>query len=432
MPPRQTNSSSGGERASALATLVATENGAVDVPPQPPAQHGPSDRDSAASVSFADIFTPSPQEPLEYIEVSDASARANEEPQQDNVTAMLDPPHSQPLCSQNFLLKIIPPLMTTLSGGELILSSVIYCRAIAHVGRASTRLCLSRRFPRTFKPLPSRDTRVSFNSIWSLAFFQLHLCFMHAVCQFSLALHAASISAIFLRTAFMHSQSSALLSAFVLLCSLSSALLSPGGHSEMNFHSFNLLLIQPIFGFAAFVVHLPEHLFVQADHEECSVHTIVTTASVLFLSYNLAPVCYACSLSKSLAIFLCYLALCPQVPRANFLAWHSTLPSPFCLQRLRLPFPSSLAFAVPFSVVYFGLRTSFYNLAVLCPSASFKFCIDLCLFYLSTKSIRPCLNNKINHKTKLVGRNYELKHRNPKAKRDDGECVGGVKMMKRF
>ena len=78
MPPRKTNSSSGGERASALATLAATENGAVDVPPQPPAQHGPSDRDSAASVSFADIFTPSPQEPLEYIEVSDASARANE------------------------------------------------------------------------------------------------------------------------------------------------------------------------------------------------------------------------------------------------------------------------------------------------------------------------------------------------------------------
>jgi hypothetical protein len=56
-----------------------------------------------------------------------------------------------------------------------------------------------------------------------------------------------------------------------------------------------------------------------------------------------------------------------------------------------------LAFAVPFSVVYFGLRTSFCNLAVLCPSASFKFCIDLCLFYLSTKSIRPCLNNKIYH-----------------------------------
>ena len=33
-----------------------------------------------------------------------------------------------------------------------------------------------------------------------------------------------------------------------------------------------------------------------------------------------------------------------------------------------------------------------------------------------------------NTKTQLVGRNYELKHRNPKAKRDDEQSVGGVKM----
>ena len=32
-----------------------------------------------------------------------------------------------------------------------------------------------------------------------------------------------------------------------------------------------------------------------------------------------------------------------------------------------------------------------------------------------------------NTKTQLVGRNYELKHRNPKAKRDDEQSVGGVK-----
>ena len=78
MPPHKTNTSSGGKRASTSAPLAAPGDGAVDASPQPPAQHGPSDRDSAASVSFADIFTPSPQEPLEYIEVSDASARANE------------------------------------------------------------------------------------------------------------------------------------------------------------------------------------------------------------------------------------------------------------------------------------------------------------------------------------------------------------------
>ena len=29
-----------------------------------------------------------------------------------------------------------------------------------------------------------------------------------------------------------------------------------------------------------------------------------------------------------------------------------------------------------------------------------------------------------NTKTQLVGRNYELKHRNPKAKRDDEQSVG--------
>jgi hypothetical protein len=289
--------------------------------------------------------------------------------------------------------------MTTSSGGELIMSSVLYCGTIAHVGRASTRHCLSRRFQRSIKPqpLPSRDTRVSFRLKWSLAFFQLHLCFMHAVCHSLLALHAANISAICLHTAFMHSHSSALLPSFVLLCSLSSALLSQGDRSGMNCYSLNLLLIQPIFGFAAFVVHLPEHRFVQADHEGCSVHTpFVTTASMLFLCHNSAPVCYACSLSKSLAIFLGYLALRPHVQRAIFLAWHSTLPSPnFCLQRLRLPFPSSLAFAISFSVIYFGIKTSISNLAVLCPFASFKFCIDFCLFYLSTKSIRPCLNETI-------------------------------------
>ena len=36
-----------------------------------------------------------------------------------------------------------------------------------------------------------------------------------------------------------------------------------------------------------------------------------------------------------------------------------------------------------------------------------------------------------NTKTQLLGRNYELKHRNPKAKRDDEESVGSVKMMKK-
>ena len=148
IPPRKTNTSSGGERASASATPAAPGDGAVDASPQPPAQYGPSDGDSAVAVSFADIFTPSQQEPLEYIEVSDASARENEEPLQDNFTAMLDPSHSQPLGSQNILLKILLPLMTTSSGGELIMSSVLYCGTIAHVGRASTRHCLSRRFHR--------------------------------------------------------------------------------------------------------------------------------------------------------------------------------------------------------------------------------------------------------------------------------------------
>ena len=74
MPPRKTNSSSGGVRASVSEPPAAPGDGAVDASPQPPAQHGPSDRDSAASVAFADNFTPSPQEPLENTEDSDDSA----------------------------------------------------------------------------------------------------------------------------------------------------------------------------------------------------------------------------------------------------------------------------------------------------------------------------------------------------------------------
>ena len=85
MPPRKTNSSSGG------ASAAAPGHRAVDASPQPPAQHGPSDRDSAASVSFADMFAPSPQEPLVNAEDSDDSAGENEEPLQDSLLAMLDP-----------------------------------------------------------------------------------------------------------------------------------------------------------------------------------------------------------------------------------------------------------------------------------------------------------------------------------------------------
>ena len=96
MPPRKTNSSSGGERASASATPAAPPHGAVDASPQPPAQHGPSDRDSAASLAFADNLTPSPQEPLET-EDSDVSAGDNEALPQDSLLAMLD--SSQPLGS---------------------------------------------------------------------------------------------------------------------------------------------------------------------------------------------------------------------------------------------------------------------------------------------------------------------------------------------
>ena len=125
IPPRKTNTSSGGERASASATPAAPGDSAVDASPQPPAQYGPSDRDSAVTVSFADIFTPSQQEPLEYIEVSDASARENEEPLQDNFTAMLDPSHSQPLGSQNILLKIMPPLMKTSSSTDFATSCAL-------------------------------------------------------------------------------------------------------------------------------------------------------------------------------------------------------------------------------------------------------------------------------------------------------------------
>jgi hypothetical protein len=91
MPPRKTNSSSGGARASSSATPAAPALGAVEASPQPPAQHGPSDRDSAASVSLADMFAPSQQEPLENTEDSDDSAGENEEPLQDSLLAMLDP-----------------------------------------------------------------------------------------------------------------------------------------------------------------------------------------------------------------------------------------------------------------------------------------------------------------------------------------------------
>ena len=73
---------------------AAPGDGAVDASPQPPAQHGPSDRDSAASLAFADNLTPSPQEPLET-EDSDVSAGDNEAFPQDSLLAMLDP--SQPL-----------------------------------------------------------------------------------------------------------------------------------------------------------------------------------------------------------------------------------------------------------------------------------------------------------------------------------------------
>jgi hypothetical protein len=91
MPPRKTNSSSGGERASASATPAAPPHGAVDASPQPPAQRGPTDRDSAASVSFAGMFAPSPQELLENAEDSDDNTGENEEPLQVSLLAMLDP-----------------------------------------------------------------------------------------------------------------------------------------------------------------------------------------------------------------------------------------------------------------------------------------------------------------------------------------------------